>query len=663
MNFLRDRDDDFNFGRSPSAGIAARNGSPLTSPSKIESSSKAAGKKRASEAMDDAAEASLRRRIAGPSSAKAGLAFDQYEINRIIYETTKGGKFFDHEKKKDAQVTEQVRRMTEKRDTRLRGIREGSMAWKNIEKEIESAVARLESTRDLSHAILHCDMDAFYASVELKRDPALKGKEYAVGGEGILVTASYEARKFGVRSGMATFVARALCPHLIVVKNNMGDYVAASRQIMDVLLNYDENLAQASLDEAYMDVTGYVEQHETTVEQVVEQIRGEVQDKTGLTVSIGIAPNTMVAKICSDFNKPNGQYRVQPDRNTVITFMRDLPVRKVPGIGRVSEKILESLGIRTCGDIWTHRVMLYLTFDGKIDWLLQAHLGLGSHVVQPAQRHERKSVGRETTFMPTANETEMLTHLRKCCDQVEKDLERLDFDGRTVTLVAKHATYQRFSRAFTYHTVRHYKSADDLYSIAKQQFDAEQKRSGGLKLRLIGVRLTNLRDLQLLQDGGPLKKMLMSAGRSIAASKSDIGWNLNAGGTSDEVNLGKGDVASTEEGEERQIRLALEASLREVQVGNVQFSQGEATHCDKGLVSRDGLDEKSELRQDAHQLFQDCPVCQRRISFAPATIEEVMNQRLNQHIDACLSGFNDLSPSDSAARKGDQSHIEFYFKS
>jgi len=172
--------------------------SPSKSPSKNArgGSTNVNGKKRSSEALDDVAEASLRKRMAGPSAGKAGLALDQEEINRIIYEASKGSKFFDNERKKDAQVTEQIKRMLEKRDARVREVPQGSAAWRDIEKEIDDMVARLEATRDLSHKIIHCDMDAFYANVELKKDPSLKGKAFGVGG-GVLVTCSYEARKFG----------------------------------------------------------------------------------------------------------------------------------------------------------------------------------------------------------------------------------------------------------------------------------------------------------------------------------------------------------------------------------------------------------------------------------------------------------------------------------
>jgi len=296
--------------------------------------------------------------------------------------------------------------------------------------------------------------------VELKRDPSLKGKAFGVG-TGVLTTASYEARLKGCRSGQAVFVAKALCPELITVPNNFAAYVEASGQVMEILGSYDENLQPASLDEAYLDITDYCTQHQMTAEQVVTQLRNEVQEETGLTVSVGIGANKTLAKICSDRNKPNGQYAVAHDRQTIMNFMHDLPVRKIPGIGRVTERILSAVNVQTCGEIWEHRHELSLTFGNSLDQLLSAYLGLGSTTVRPNDRRERKSVGRETTFRPTQDLEKMKAELRGCADQVEKDLERNHFKGRTVTLVAKKDTFQRFTRAKSGTAFWH--KADDLF--------------------------------------------------------------------------------------------------------------------------------------------------------------------------------------------------------
>ncbi|KAK0524321.1 hypothetical protein OC834_005579 [Tilletia horrida] len=503
-----------------------------------------AARKRTAQDGDDDAEASLRKRMAGPSSGKAGLAADQDEINRKIYEASRGSKFFENERIKDAETTQRINALLVRRDDALSRVPVDSSEWLAIGKKVDVRLAELEATRDLSRQICHVDADQFYAAVELKRDPTLKGKAFGVG-SGVLTTASYEARQKGCRSGQAVFVAKALCPELIVVKNDFAAYVQASSEIMEILGSYDENLQPASLDEAYLDITDYCAQHQMTAEQVVTQLRKEIQEETGLTVSVGIAANKTLAKICSDRNKPNGQYKLTHDRDSIMQFMDGLPVRKIPGIGRVTERILSAVNVKTCGDIWKYRHELYLTFGSSLDQLLSAYLGLGSTHVRPNDRRERKSVGRETTFRPTSDLEKLKEELRGCADQVEKDLERNYFKGRTVTLVAKKDTFQRFTRAKS--GTAYLNKADDLYNITVGLLMAEVaelERSSPntkLSLRLIGVRVTQLKDLQ--PPDNQIKKLFEAVGSKPSAQ-------------------GQGDK-SMEALEEEQLQEALRLSLIE----------------------------------------------------------------------------------------------------
>ncbi|KAJ9107004.1 hypothetical protein QFC19_002872 [Naganishia cerealis] len=262
----------------------------------------------------------FQRYLAGQSVMKSGLTRDQAEVNAIIHEASKNSQFFKREKEKDELLNKRIEVLMRK-------------------------ISKLEATRDLTQKIVHVDLDAFYANVEEKRDPSLKGKAFAVGG-GVCTTASYEARKYGVRSGMAGFIAKKLCPHLIFVKNNFADYSEASKQVREVLARYDENLAMAGLDEGYLNITPYMSQHDMSAPDVVSHLRAAVEAETGLTISAGIAPNKMLAKICSDKNKPDGQYELEADARIVRAFMRDLPIRRVPGVGRVAERILSSMGVK-----------------------------------------------------------------------------------------------------------------------------------------------------------------------------------------------------------------------------------------------------------------------------------------------------------------------------
>ncbi|SJX62198.1 related to DNA polymerase kappa [Sporisorium reilianum f. sp. reilianum] len=616
MNFFRDRDANSHVFDDPNNDPTAP--SPTTSPRKKQ---RLDPQPLAPKSDDDAALASLRKRMAGPSSAKAGLAKDQDEINRIIYEVSKGSKFFENERKKDAQTTERINALLARRDQKLLQVPPGSAEWQSIERRIEDMATRLENSHDLSRTILHTDIDMFYAAVELARDPSLKGKCFGVG-SGVLVTASYQARRgYGVRSGMAVFVAKALCPHLIVVKNDMQSYVQASQKVMAVFEQYDENLAKASLDEAYLDITDYVEQHGGSIDQVVQQLRDQVRSETQLTVSVGIAPNTMLAKISSDRNKPDGQFRVQPDRKAILDFMRDLPCRKIPGIGRVNERILESLGVSTCGEIWNKRVELWLAFDGKIEWLVKAHLGIGNTVVEPSKREERKSVGREHTFSPTSDTQALLDLLKESAQRVEQDLERLDFKGKTITLVAKRDNYQRFSRARTSTRLVH--RAEELYEITSSLLLHEIEREGQLSLRLIGVRVTQLVDLRGAAAGEERLRKLFQP----KASSSE------ADGTGE--SKARRSAQEWQEEEERQLALAIKQSLE----GSADpFNEVHDLSQDSpSLRSREQSPKKGDSWKEEQEseppppsdAAVQCPICAETVHGS--------NDQLNAHIDACLN--------------------------
>lgn len=217
-----------------------------------------------------------------------------------------------------------------------------------------------------------------------------------------------------------------------------------------------------------------------TAEEAVQQMRDEVHEKTKITVSAGIAANAKLAKICSNYNKPNGQYSLPNDRNAIMTFMRDLPTRKVNGIGRVLERELQEIGIRTCGEIYAHRHLLRQLFGEKVyQFLLGCHLGLGRTQVQPAEEYERKSVGTESTFQDISHPTELRDKLRWTADELEKDMRKAECKGRTLVLKVKLHTYEVFTRQVVLPKAIH--QADDLYQyslpiLTKLQHESEYTR-------------------------------------------------------------------------------------------------------------------------------------------------------------------------------------------
>ncbi|BEI85493.1 hypothetical protein CcaverHIS002_0508940 [Cutaneotrichosporon cavernicola] len=405
---------------------------------------------------------SFERTLAGASVQKAGLACDQTEVNRIIAEASKGSKFYLNQVRKDQELTEKIEWFKAKRDEL---VRESPM--ERLEADADRILLEVEATCDLSQTIVHVDLDAFYASVEEQRDPSLKGKAFGVG-KGVLTTASYEARKFGCRSGMAGFIAQKLCPHIILTNLHFDLYTATSNKVREVLVQYDENLMMAGLDEGYLNITSYMKTHDMTAADV----------------------------ICSDENKPNGQFEIEFDRAAIARFMRDLPVRKIPGFGRVTERCLEGLGVERCGDIYKRRGELmamnhWFGFHG----LCKAYLGIADNTVEAPKRGERKSVGVERTFRDKTANDDILRELEGIAEELENDLAALKYSGKTVTVKFKLHTYESKSRALS--VKKYIATKEDILPIAVDLI----RKEFPLRIRLLGIRMSSLKDLTLPDTG------------------------------------------------------------------------------------------------------------------------------------------------------------------
>ena len=309
-----------------------------------------------------------------------------------------------------------------------------------------SPAPREEDTHGL-RKIIHIDMDAFYASVEQRDNPALKGKPVAVGGtasRGVVAAASYEARAFGVRSAMPSARAKRQCPDLIFVPPRFDAYRAVSRQIHAIFADYTPLIEPLSLDEAYLDVTADLRGIGSAT-RIAELIRERIRSETGLTASAGVSYNKFLAKIASDQNKPDGLCLIRPGEGA--RFVASLPVRRFHGVGPRGAEKMARLGIATGGDLAARDIaFLKAHFGSFADYLYRAARGIDLRPVQPDR--PRKSLGGERTFDhdissgPALRET-----LDTIVDIVWERIERAQARGRTVTLKLRYADFSLVSRA------------------------------------------------------------------------------------------------------------------------------------------------------------------------------------------------------------------------
>ncbi|MEZ4871072.1 MAG: DNA polymerase IV [Bdellovibrionales bacterium] len=246
--------------------------------------------------------------------------------------------------------------------------------------------------------IIHVDMDCFYAAVEVRDNPSLRGRPVAVGGHpdgrGVLTTANYEARKYGVRSAMPVKSALNRCPGLILVPVHFSKYRYESRKIHKIFNDYSERIQPLSLDEAYIDVTE-CSKHQGSASLIAREIRHRIYTETGLTASAGIAPNKFLAKVASDWKKPNGQFTISPDM--IEGFVKDLPIAKIPGVGPVTQKKMYAMGIKTCADLQVYSVSEMNRHFGQ--WglgLYDLSRGIDARQVRP--HGPSKSLSVERTF-------------------------------------------------------------------------------------------------------------------------------------------------------------------------------------------------------------------------------------------------------------------------
>jgi len=340
---------------------------------------------------------------------------------------------------------------------------------------------------DASRKIIHIDMDAFFASVEQLDNPELKGKAIAVGGSserGVIAAASYEARKFGVRSAMSSVVAKKLCPELIFVKHNFERYSEISKQIRAIFFEYTDLVEPLSLDEAYLDVT-FNKKKNPSASLIAEEIRARILHKTGLTASAGISINKFIAKIASDYNKPNGQKIITP--NEVLSFLENLDIKKFHGVGKVTQKKMYSLGIYTGSDLKS-KSLDYLTEHFKKSGKHYFNIVRGIHNSKVTPERTRKSIGAERTFSKNlASEIYIEERLKELSKELNRRLTKSKIAGKTITLKIKYSDFSIQTRSKTLNL--YINDTDLIFDEAKKLLLQEKLANS---VRLLGLSFSNL---------------------------------------------------------------------------------------------------------------------------------------------------------------------------
>jgi DNA polymerase-4 len=335
----------------------------------------------------------------------------------------------------------------------------------------------------MERKILHVDMDAFFAAVEEMDNPELKGTPVIVGGtgeRGVVATANYEARKYGVHSAMPGFMAKQKCPHGNFVRGNHERYREVSKEVFKILYSITDKVQPLSIDEAYLDVT----ESEMDPIEIGWLIKKRVKTEVGLTISVGISYNKFLAKLASDWNKPDGLFVIR--KEDVADLLEPLSVRKVHGLGKKSAEKLNRIGIFTIKDLMKYSKTFlddYLgSFGGDIYYLIR---GVDNRSVKVDRTV--KSIGKETTLKKNINDKEEMKEIiKKFCDRISQSLYKRDFRANTVTLKYKTETFQNHSKSRTIlHSV---KEPDEIYEIGSELINEIEFVE---KIRLIGVTVSN----------------------------------------------------------------------------------------------------------------------------------------------------------------------------
>lgn len=332
--------------------------------------------------------------------------------------------------------------------------------------------------------IIHIDMDAFYASIEQRDNPELRGKPVAVGyaGErGVVASASYEARRFGVRSAMPSKTALRKCPQLIFVQSRFDAYETASNQIMNIFHEYTDLVEPLSLDEAFLDVT-HNHKNMPYATQIAQEIKERIWEETGLTASAGVAHNKFLAKIASDYKKPNGLFVIKP--KDAELFVEKLEIEQFFGVGKITAQRMHQLGINTGMDLKLRSERELISLFGKAGQIYYLNArAIDDREVEP--NRERKSIGAENTFSDDLGSIEeFIPPLKEIAAEVIERIKENSFEGKTITLKIKYVNFKTITRSKTL-----LKHVSDYHTLLEVAIDLIKNIDMTEKVRLLGLSI------------------------------------------------------------------------------------------------------------------------------------------------------------------------------
>lgn len=345
----------------------------------------------------------------------------------------------------------------------------------------------------MNRLIVHCDLDCFFAAVEIRDNPQYKDKPVIIGadpkegkGRGVIATCNYEARKYGLHSAMPISQAYRRCPHGIYLKPNGKKYLKVSKEVMEILENYSNEFQRVGADEAYLELTEKAKNYEEA-ERIAKDIQKEVLEKVGITISIGIAPTKSLAKIASDENKPNGVTVVKPENTS--NFLKDMDITRIPGIGKKTKVYFYKNGIKKIGDIINTPLHKMIELFGKHGrWIWNVANGLDNRKVKEFHE-ERKSISAERTFYTdTDNFNELLSKFEEINKKIHKSIIKHQITYKTVTLKIRFEGFQTYTRSKT--LPFHIQDEKYVLSIILHLFRGFSNNKK--KVRLVGVKLSSL---------------------------------------------------------------------------------------------------------------------------------------------------------------------------